>query len=336
MSILSKPVVTDKIVLNNRLVLPPLETTKANEDGSVNEELIDHYDKMSKGGCFSLIIVEHSFISHQGRASEGQLSAAEDPNIPGLRMLTEAIHLNGSKVIMQLNHCGSMGNPVITKSEVIGPSSIVNPRSKAQMMPREMTREDISRIIEEFSRAAKRAKLSGFDGVEIHSAHGYLLNQFYSPITNKRTDEYGGNTSNRIKIHLEVISAVREAVGEEYPILLRLGASDYRDGGTTVEDSILAAAEFEKAGISIIDISGGLCGYTLPNNSEQGYFKELGKAVRKRVSIPVILTGGITDPYSAEDIVEQGYSDLVGVGRAALKDPLWACKALELLRGSRK
>lgn len=336
MSIILKPVITDKIVLNNRLVLPPLETTKANEDGTVNKELIDHYDKMSKGGCFGLIIVEHSFISHQGRASEGQLSAAEDSNIPGLRKLTEAIHLNGSKVIMQLNHCGSMGNPVITKSEVIGPSSIINPRSKAQMMPREMTRDDVSRIIEKFSCAAKRAKSSGFDGVEIHSAHGYLLNQFYSPITNRRTDEYGGDIRNRIRLHLEVISSVRDAVGEEYPILLRLGASDYRDGGTTVEDSILAAAEFEKAGISIIDISGGLCGYTLPNNSEQAYFKELSKAIRNTVNIPVILTGGITDSFSAEEIVEQGYSDLVGVGRASLKDPMWACKALEVLGGSKK
>ena len=187
-----------------------------------------------------------------------------------------------------------------------------------------------------FKEAARRVKEAGFDGVEIHSAHGYLLNQFFSPLSNKRTDEYGKDIMGRIKIHLEVIKAVREAVGKDFPVLLRLGASDYMEGGSTIEHSKIAAVEFEKAGVDILDISGGFCGFMIPAASEQeqdqGYFSSLTSAIKEVVSMPVILTGGITETSAAERLLSQGKADLIGIGRAIYKDSQWAKKAVEDLK----
>ena len=185
--------------------------------------------------------------------------------------------------------------------------------------------------MDDFTKAALRAKKAGFDGVEIHSAHGYLLNQFYSPLMNKRKDEYTGDTINgRIKLHLEIIHAIREVVGNDYPLALRLGACDYMTDGSTIKDSIFAAREFEKAGIDFMDISGGFCGYINPTSHKQGYFDELSKAIKDNVSIPVILTGGIVDVETAEILLEQKKADLIGVGRSILKDSKWAEKAMSL------
>jgi 2,4-dienoyl-CoA reductase-like NADH-dependent reductase (Old Yellow Enzyme family) len=178
-----------------------------------------------------------------------------------------------------------------------------------------------------------RVREAGFDGVELHSAHGYFLNQFFSPLTNRRKDEYGGEVINRIRIHLEVIKAAREAVGEDYPILIRLGASDYCEGGTTIDDSMAAARALEAAGVDVLDVSGGFCGYNVPGTSEQGYFAPLTEALKQVVSIPVILTGGIKDAETADRLLQEGKADLIGVGRAIMSDSLWAKRAVESLRG---
>lgn len=325
--LLNKPFDHGKIHLKNRLVMPPMATSKSTTEGNVSEEILDYYNEKSAGGQIGLIIIEHSFISKQGKASNGQLSIAENNSIDGLKKLSDIIHNNDSKTVMQINHAGSNTNEAVTGTEIVGPSAVINPRS-GLTVPKELNIDEIRLIIQEFKAAALRVKEAGFDGVEIHSAHGYLLNQFYSPLTNKRTDEYGGDVKGRIKIHLEIIKEVRAAVGEDFPILLRLGASDYKEGGNTIEDSKIAAKEFEKAGIDLLDISGGFCGYTIPGTSEQGYFAPLSHAIKEVVSIPVILTGGITDPMGAEKLLASGKADLVGVGRAIYKDSNWAKNAM--------
>jgi 2,4-dienoyl-CoA reductase-like NADH-dependent reductase (Old Yellow Enzyme family) len=248
----------------------------------------------------------------------------------GLRKLADTIHKNGPKTAMQINHAGSAASEEITGTKPVAPSAVLNPRKGS--MPRELTCSEISNIVEAFGNAARRVKAAGFDAVEIHSAHGYFLNQFFSPLTNKRTDEYGGDVYNRIRIHLQVIEAVRKAVGNDFPILLRLGASDFTEGGTPIEDSQMAAREFEKAGIDILDISGGLSGYSVPGLAGQGYFAPLTEAIKKVVSIPVILTGGITEIQAAEHLMAEKKADLIGVGRAILKDSKWAQKAIESLK----
>jgi len=331
MSYLLTPLKNGKLTLKNRLIMPPMATAKCEEDGKPSKALFGYYDEKSRGGYISLIIIEHSFISQQGKASERQLSAADDSLIDSLKELADTIHKNGTKTVMQINHSGSAAKYEVTGMDAVAPSAVVNPRLSGTV-PKELTKEEIKAIVEEFKAAAYRVKMAGFDGVEIHSAHGYFLNQFLSPLTNKRTDEYGGNIHGRIKIHLEVIKAVREAVGEDFPILLRLGASDSVEGGTSIADSKTAAMEFEKSGVDIIDISGGFCGFTGPGTGEQGYFSELSEAIKKVVSVPVILTGGITEAQTAEKLLADGKADLIGVGRAILSDSDWAKKAVESLK----
>ena len=330
MPYLLEPLQIKSLPLTNRLVMPPMATSKAEHDGKVSSAILAYYNEKTAGGHFSLVIVEHSFIQQAGKASENQLSVADDSVIDGLKELAGVIHRNGAKAVMQINHAGSAADQEITGAVPVGPSAVKNPRKGG--VPQELTKQEIGEIVAAFGAAACRVKQAGFDGVEIHSAHGYFLNQFFSPLTNRRTDEYGGDVLARIRIHLEVIAAVRAAVGPDFPILLRLGASDYVDGGTTAHDSQIAAKEFEEAGVNLLDISGGFSGYTIPGNNEQGYFAPLSAAVKEAVSIPVILTGGITEVQAAEQLLTLEKADLIGVGRAVLQDSLWAKKAVESLK----
>ena len=336
MALLLEALQVGTLSLTNRLIMPPMATSKAESDGKVSQAILDYYAEKSKGGYLSLIIIEHSFIRQQGKAHKGQLSIAEDSLIVELKKLAEVIHHNGSKCVMQINHAGSAAVEEVTGTIVVGPSAVTSPskmsRTTELTFPKELSKEEIASIVTDFAKAALRVKEAGFDGVEIHSAHGYLLSQFLSPLSNQRTDEYGGSLKNRIRFHLEVIKAVRDAVGDDFPILLRLGASDYLEGGVTLEDSVVAAREFEKAGVSILDISGGFCGFTIPGGTdEQGYFAPLTEVLKKEVSIPVILTGGITQAEAAEQLLVDGKADLIGVGRAVLKDSEWAKNAVEAL-----
>ncbi|MCE5284518.1 MAG: NADH:flavin oxidoreductase [Pelosinus sp.] len=334
MSHLLKPLQAGSLSLHNRLIMPPMATAKAGPDGKVSQGVLDYYKEKSAGGYLSLIIIEHSFIQLAGKASENQLSIADDSVVAGYKKLAEAIHNNGSKTVMQINHAGSAANPKVIGTTPVGPSAVINPRKGS--IPHELTKQQIVEIVTDFQRAALRVKEAGFDGVEIHSAHGYFLNQFFSPLTNHRKDEYGGTILNRIRIHLEVIAAVRKAVGKHFPILLRLGASDFTPGGTSIEDSLIAAQEFEKAGVDILDISGGFCGYIIPGGSEeQGYFAPLTTAIKKVVSIPVILTGGITKAEAAEQLLAEGKADLIGVGRAVFKNSEWAKQAIKTLSNTK-
>ncbi len=330
MSYLLKPLKVRSLNLANRLVMPPMATAKAEADGTVSQALLDYYEEKSRGGYISLIIIEHSYIAPEGKASNNQLSVSDDAMVPGLTTLAEIIHRNGSKAAMQINHAGSAALKEVTGMIPLAPSAIANPRRGD--MPREMTQKEIEIVVNAFKEAGRRVKEAGFDAVEIHSAHGYLLNQFLSPLTNKRTDEYGGDISNRIRIHQQVIEAMRTAVGQDFPIQVRLGASDYTEGGTTIEDGKRAARALEKAGVDVIHISGGFVGYTPPSLSGQGYFAPLSEAVKSAVSIPVILTGGITEVEAAEKLLQEKKADLIGVGRAILQDSAWAKHAVETLR----
>lgn len=330
MTYLLQPLKVRSMTLTNRLVMPPMATAKAEADGTVSRAVLDYYDEKSRGGYLSLIVIEHSYVSPEGKASNNQLSVAHDVMVPGLRRLAEIIHKNGSQVALQINHAGSATLKEVTGTTPLAPSAVQNPRRGD--MPRELSQKEIDDIVKAFQKAARRAREAGFDAVEIHSAHGYLLNQFLSPLTNKRKDEYSGNIDNRIRVHLRVVEAVRTAVGPDFPIQMRLGASDYAEGGTSIKDSMHAARSIEKAGVDIIHISGGFCGYTPPDLSGQGYFAPLSQAVKTAVSIPVILTGGITEADAAEQLLAEKKADLIGVGRAVLQDSTWAKRAIESLR----
>ena len=187
----------------------------------------------------------------------------------------------------------------------------------------------IAEIVEQFARAAERAKTAGYDGVEIHSAHAYLLNQFYSPLTNHREDNYGGNIDKRLRIHREVIRAVRDAVGKDFMISLRLGGCDYSEGGSVIEDSVYASKVLADAGIDMLNITGGMCRYTRKGHNEPGYFQDMSSAIKKAVSIPVMLTGGVKTLEDAETLLKNEAADLIGVGREIMKNPYWLNEQLE-------
>ena len=330
MHLLKEPILINHLRLANRLVMPPMATAKA-EDGQVTKALLEYYDEKSRGGYIGLIITEHSYVNKQGLAHGGQLSLSRDSDIAGLRELVQTIHANNTPCMAQISHAGSAADPALTGSPAISASPVL-PEGNAQkgsVPPEEMNLEQINDLVRDFARAAGRAKDAGFDGVEIHSAHGYLLNQFYSPLTNQRSDEYGASTmEGRLRLHIEIIKAVREVVGPDYPIALRLGGCDYQEGGSTLEDSVAAALLLEKNGVDMLDISGGMNGYRIQGNQSQGYFSPMTELIKKEASLPVLLTGGIVDPEAAERLLERETADLIGVGRALLQDSEWAKKCM--------
>lgn len=327
MKYLNQPITINHLTLNNRLVMPPMATAKSTPEGKFSEALGEYYKDRAKGGYIGLIITEHSYISQQGKASNGQLSIACDSDIEGLANLVKAAQTDGTKVMAQINHAGSAASADITGLEPAAPSPVKHPRSANadSALPHELSEAEIAQIVQQFADAALRAKKAGFDGVEIHGSHGYLLNQFYSPLTNHRTDRYSAaSVENRVRIHLEVIAAVRKAVGDDYPVALRFGGCDYTAGGSTIEDSKKACLLFEQAGIDLLDISGGMYGYMVSDCKEPGYFQDMSSAIKQAVSVPVILTGGIQTAQEAELLLERSAADLIGVGRAMLKNARWA------------
>lgn len=315
-----------KLSLHNRLILPPLASEKAGTHGEATPETIEHYNKISHGGYLSMVIVEHCYVALQGKASKRQLSVADDDMTEGLSEIVKTLHKNSSKAVAQISHAGSVAKHRITGMDNVSPSGIAPPNGEAG---RALDGEEIQEIIELFAKAAKRIKSAGFDGIEIHSAHGYLLNQFYSPLYNKRTDEYGGDVFGRMKIHREIIAAVRKEVGEDFPVLVRLGACDYQDGGNTAADAIQAVQILEEAGVDMLDISGGMNGSVLKSREkEQGFYSDITQILKQHCALPMILTGGITDIHAADELIRTGKADFIGVGRAMLRNPKWAEEAL--------
>lgn len=324
---LETPLTIRNITLTNRIVMPPMASGKSTDEGLVSNELITYYKDRALAGT-GLIMTEHAFIAPSGKASANQLSVSKDEDIAGLKRLADEIHQNtDSAVIVQINHAGSAARQDDPEAENIAPSSVLRPGREGSL-PRTMSEDEIREVIGQFAEAAERVIRAGFDGVEIHSAHGYLLNQFYSPLTNQRTDAWGGSLENRIRIHCEVLRAVRQRIGEDHVISLRLGGCDYLEGGSTVEDAVKASVILEKAGADMISVSGGMRGYVNPADSRPGYFRDMSTPIREAVTVPVLLCGGITEAEDAEALLQQNCADLIGIGRAMLKDAGWSRSAL--------
>lgn len=330
MSILNSKLKFCNFELSNRLVMPPMASSRASDNGAVTQKLCEYYKEKSRG--FALVIVEHAYVSADGRAHRAQLSIASDADVPGLRRLAETVHANGANVFAQISHAGGAAERKLTGCAPISASAVKSPFAKPDAeCPRAMTNVEMEKLVSDFGAAAERARDAGFDGVELHSAHYYLLNQFYSPLTNRRADEYGGSLEGRLRLHLEIIKEIRRRTGNDFPLALRLGACDYMQGGTTLQDSVRAAQLLEEAGLDLLDISGGLGGPFCPQAKREGYFSDLSAAIKHSVGIPVILTGGITTAEGAEALLSAGAGDLIGVGRALLKNSDWAKNAIKKL-----
>lgn len=324
MSKIFEPITVNRLTLANRLVMPPMATAKADENDGVTEDACNYYWERAKYSKIGLIITEHCYVDIGGKAHPGQTSIAADDIIPGFRRLTDRIHQEGVKVFAQISHAGSAAHSKITGQPPIAPYAVYHPKQKEEL-PIEMTVGQIREVTDQFAKAALRAKNAGFDGVEIHSAHGYLLNQFYSPLANLRKDEYGAQSvENRTRFHREVVSAVRDAAGKDFPIVMRLGGCDYEEAGSTVDDCVEACRLFEECGVDMLHLTGGMNGFVRPGHTEPGYFRDMSVPVKQAVKIPVLLTGGVTTLAQAESLIEEGCADMIGVGRAIYKNAHWA------------
>ncbi|MGQ9781078.1 MAG: oxidoreductase [Nitrososphaeria archaeon] len=306
---------------HNRIVMPLMLTNLASSEGYVTDELVEHY--MRRCNMLGLLIVEASHVSVGGNLSERELGIYSDSLIPGLRRLTEAVHGNGTPVVVQIVHAGAKAYVSSGGLQPVAPS--------ATESARELTLNEIDLLLDEFAEAAERALSAGFDGVEVHGAHGFLTNQFFSPLTNRRRDRYGGSLENRMRFPLEVVERVKERIGKKL-LLYRIGANDMSPDGTKIEDSMGLARMLEDVGVDIIDVSGGLCGSRpLELQNIVGYFVQHARKIKAVVNMPVVGVGNIKDPRYANRIIEEGDVDLVAIGRALLRDPDWVLKAVKEL-----
>ncbi|MCJ7456042.1 NADH:flavin oxidoreductase [Candidatus Bathyarchaeota archaeon] len=321
------PLTVGGLSMKNRIVMPPMANDLATTKGEVTQPLTAHYTRRAAG--VGLVIVEHSYIAKDGKLSSRQLGIYDDTLIKGLADLAESIHAKGTPVCIQITHAGRRANSSICGSQPVAPSAI--PASDSDEVPRELEKHEIQSLVRLFGEAARRACKAGFDGVEVHGAHGFLLNQFTSPLSNRRTDEFGGSFENRFRFPLEVIEEVRKAVGSDYPLLYRLGAYDGQERGVTTSECQAFARELVWAGVNMLDVSGGLIGSRPEGSTSQGYFLPLAEKIKQAVEVPVIGVGGIKDPQVADEAIRQNRVDLVAVGRAILADPDWALNAAKAL-----
>jgi 2,4-dienoyl-CoA reductase-like NADH-dependent reductase (Old Yellow Enzyme family)/thioredoxin reductase len=327
---LFSPFQIGNLELKNRIVMPPMATNFAGEDGFINERHIAYYLRRARGGV-SYITSEHTGVLRQGRAFPNMTLIDSNQHILPFKKLVEAVHKEGGKIVIQINHAGRQTSASITGSPIVAPSAI--PCPVRMEMPKELSYEEIQKIIEAFGEAAHRVKETGADGVEIHMAHGYLINQFLSPFSNKREDEYGGDADRRMRIALEVLRAVRNKVGAEFPVLCRLSADEYVDGGLKIDASKEIAKALERNGADALHVSACVAasGYLNhpPYYAEEGVFVHLAQGIKSVVGIPVITVGRIRTPELANRILEEKKADLVSMGRALIADPELPAKTLQ-------
>jgi 2,4-dienoyl-CoA reductase-like NADH-dependent reductase (Old Yellow Enzyme family)/thioredoxin reductase len=318
-NLLTQPFWIRNIELRNRMVMAPMLSRLSDPEGVVSQKLIDYYVERAKGGA-GLIIIEYCYIDEkESKAHFNQLGAYDDQLITGLGDLAEAIQEWGARVILQICHAGRCTSEKVIGSQPIAPSGMPSPAGE---MPREMTLKEIEFTIRSFGEAARRAKAAGFDGVELHGTHGYLLAQFLSSYTNRRTDKYGRD---RGLFAIETLDYVRSRVGSDYLVGYRMSAEEFVEGGVTLEETKLFAKRLEERGIDYIHVSGGIPetghNFVPPMYIPQGHLLPLAEKIKSCVNIPVIAVGAIHDPKLANDALQKKQADLIATARALVADP---------------
>jgi len=331
------PIKIGKLELKNRIVMPALNTKFGTEWGAVNDRLIDYFVERAKGGV-GLIVIENTCIDWPaGKAGTNPIRADDWKFIQGLHDLAEAVHLYGAKIATQLQHPGRQGSSLTSAEgqQLVAPSEIPCLPTGAEM-PHALTVEEIEVLIGKYIMGATITKAAGFDAVEIQGGHGYLITQFMSPYSNKREDEYGRDFEGRMKFPISIIEGIRIVVGPDFPIIFRLSADEYVEGGLTLEDNKLIAQRLEAAGVDAISVSSGIYESTpwysriFPTaDMPMGCNVPLAQEIKKAVKIPIIVAGKLGDPVLAEKVLREGKADLIAMGRALLADPELPRKAYE-------
>jgi len=314
------------IELKNRIVRSATYEKRADVDGFVTDAIIEFYKELVKGGV-GLIITGNALTHVSGRSVPQMICIHNDHYIDKLKRLADAIHKLDGKIIIQLVHGGRQCFLVLLGGQQpISPSEVYDPSTK--ITPREMTNEEIWEIIEAFGDAARRAMYAGFDGIQIHGAHGYLISEFLSPHTNKRDDYWGGDEGRRFHFLEEVYKAMRKEVGDNYPILIKMNADDFIEGGLKPKESLGIAKRLEELGIAAIEVSGGMyesgiktAQLNILKEEQEAYFRENSRLLKKELNIPVILVGGIRSKSVAEDVLQKGDADLISISRPLIREP---------------
>lgn len=331
MSRLFTPISVGDLELRNRVIMPPMvrfvpsmPPEVAKTQGEVTNAVLDHYRRRAAAGT-AMIIVEATCVDRGGRAWEDGLLAYEDQHIPALARLADAIKAEGAKACIQLVHAGPQASPTVMEHDTVGPSAI-RPTEKGTV-PRALTVEEIHAIQENFAKAAARVAKAGFDAVDLHGAHGYLLDSFLSARRNQRTDQYGGSLDGRMRLMLETCRTVINRVGDQVAVGCRFSIFNKLDEGFAATDLEALVGGLTATGLDFLDVSA--------NHSFRGYFDSditIGQWVKRSTELPIIITGGMIKPEHAERAIVEGHGDMAGIGRAMLTDPDWTQHALEALK----
>ncbi|MHA2184945.1 MAG: NADH:flavin oxidoreductase [Promethearchaeota archaeon] len=333
----AKPKKIGNLEIKNRFVRSATYEGLATEEGEVTDKLVNFYKTLAEGGC-GLIITSYAFVQPSGRAGNKQMAVYNDNFIPGLKKIANIVHeaSEGCKVALQIVHAGRQSHHV---KETIAPSAVLEKFSNK--MPREMTTDEIEGIIESFSQAARRAKEAGFDAVQLHGAHGYLISEFLSPYTNRRIDQYGGNIDKRLRFIEQIYKRSRELVGDDFPILIKMNCDDFLEGGINLEESKKITKKLSSIGFDAIEISSCMWETVKRKKSEIGwkptfipesrmsigtinepaYHLPYAKVIKKGIDVPLILVGGINSINLVEEILNKGDADFVSFSRPLIREP---------------
>lgn len=315
------------MALKNRFVRSATWENMATEDGHMTDKLYGIYEELAKGEV-GLIVTGYANIVEEEKPNAGMMGMYNDSFIDEYKKLTELVHNYDSKVIMQLAYGGTKTTHNVGERVIYAPSEVCE--KSTQTLGKAMTKDEIDYIVQAFAKASRRAQDSGFDGVEIHAAHTYLINQFLSPYYNRREDEYGGSLDNRMRFLLEIYAEIRKLVGDEYPILVKLTASEFFEGGLTFDETRMVCQKLEAIGVDAIIISGNIHGKanTMTGESfdgytiqEEGYFHEYGHVISQEVNVPVITVGGLTDIDAIEEIANTTNIQYFALSRPLLSEP---------------
>jgi 2,4-dienoyl-CoA reductase-like NADH-dependent reductase (Old Yellow Enzyme family) len=315
------------MVLKNRFIRSATWENMATEDGHMTDKLYAIYEELAKGEV-GLIVTGYANIVEEEKPNAGMMGMYNDSFIDEYKKLTELVHINDSKIVMQLAYGGTKTTHNVGERVIYAPSEVCE--KGTQTLGKAMTKDEIDYIIQAFAQASRRAQESGFDGIEIHAAHTYLINQFLSPYYNRREDQYGGSLDNRMRLLLEIYAEIRKLVGDEYPILVKLTASEFFEGGLTFDETRIVCQKLEAIGVDAIIISGNIHGkantmigeafdgYTL---QQEGYFHEYGHIISEEVNVPVITVGGLTDIDAIEEIANNTNIQYFALSRPLLSEP---------------
>ena len=321
------PMTIRHMTVKNRIVMMPMGTNFGEQNGEMSFLHINYYEQRAKGGT-GLLIVENARVdSPQGSNGTTQLRIDSDNYIPRLYKLCENVHKHGACIAIQINHAGASAMSSRIGMQPVSASDV--PSKEGGEIPRPLTKEEILNIVRKYAEAARRAQICGFDAVEIHAGHSYLISQFLSPIYNKRTDEFGGSAENRTRFARMILEAVRKQVGPHFPIFLRISADELMEGGNTLEDT-LAYLEYLEKEVDVFDVSCGLNGsiqYQIDANYlPDGWRSYMARAVKEKFGKPCIAVGNIRHPQIAEEILAKGDADFIGMGRGLIAEPEWVNK----------